>query len=337
MQLTSVNLGGLRFKPTPVGWLFVALILLGWIMAVNYNNNLLYMVTYVLFSLMLMALLLGVLNLRQVNLIGVTTHSAFVGERLHIQFNVVNEGFSAAEGVFLTQQHLDEKGKWVSESGDMVSLAPSSVQVLSLDSEVWRRGQIELTPPSLTSVYPIGLFAFYRPLKSELSEWVFPAPVGDYPLEDYLNQYSQQSGVEADEMQTIRPYQPSDSPSHINWKVYARSGEMVTCDYDGGVSVPSVVIDEEVLKNLALEERLSQLTKWVIEAENMGGEYGLKLKTSELDADKGLDHRQACLMALASYDSDSNPLDSNLTKSSAIQQAWSNMQSRFTSAKRAKV
>lgn len=302
MQVTATKLGRLRFKPTALGWVFLIMTLMGWVMSVNYNNNLLYMVVFVLLSLMLVSLILGWLNLHRIRLVGAKTKAAFAGEKLHTQLNVANDNFTVAEGVFAS---LSAKGGEV--DGDRVSIDSDSVQLLTIDPNTFQRGLFQVSPLSIASVYPIGLFVFYRPVLANLKEWVYPQSAGDYQLEDYLNQHSNQSGIEADEMQTLRTYQPSDSPSHINWKVYARSEELMTSDYDGGVSTPSVILDEEVIKELPLESRLSQLSKWIVEAEHLGGEYGLKLGKKVIAADKGSEHQTECLVALAEYQSSQNP------------------------------
>ncbi len=301
MQITSVKVGRLRFKPSALGWLFFMMILLGWVMSVNYNNNLLYMVVFTLISLMFVTLILGWLNMRAIRLIGINTSASFVGEKLKTQFNVSNGGFTRSEAIFANR--VAALGKHQGQFGARANIISNGIEVLDLDVDATKRGRVDLLPLSIASVYPIGLFVFSKPILSEVNEWVYPEPKGDYRLEDYLDKHTNQSGIEADEMQTLRPYQPSDSPSHINWKVYARSDELMTSDYDGGVSIPSVMFDDEAIKELDLEQRLSQLSKWLIEAEKMGGEYGLKLGGDIIPAGKGAEHHHKCLIALAQFKS----------------------------------
>ena len=47
------------------------------------------------------------------------------------------------------------------------------------------------------------------------------------------------------------------------------------------------------------EARLSRLTAWVIMADQLGMEYGLRLPGRELSPDQGPSHRSRCLEALA--------------------------------------
>ena len=47
------------------------------------------------------------------------------------------------------------------------------------------------------------------------------------------------------------------------------------------------------------EARLSRLTAWVLEAERLGLDYGLRLPHTEIAPDNGIAQRQRCLQALA--------------------------------------
>ena len=52
-----------------------------------------------------------------------------------------------------------------------------------------------------------------------------------------------------------------------------------------------------------LEQRLSRLCGWVLEAERSGANYGLRLPGTEIAPGRGELHRAACLQALALYQS----------------------------------
>jgi len=49
------------------------------------------------------------------------------------------------------------------------------------------------------------------------------------------------------------------------------------------------------------EERLSQLCRWVIDAERAGIQYGFSLPGLKLPPDNGLLHNRKCLEALALF------------------------------------
>ena len=50
---------------------------------------------------------------------------------------------------------------------------------------------------------------------------------------------------------------------------------------------------------LSPEDRLSRLTRWVVDAESAGLSYGLRLNSVTIDRASGASHRAECLQALA--------------------------------------
>ena len=54
-------------------------------------------------------------------------------------------------------------------------------------------------------------------------------------------------------------------------------------------------------RTLPLEQRLSQLTQWVLDCERQGETYSLRLPQRSLPAGHGMAQQRACLEALALY------------------------------------
>ena len=61
------------------------------------------------------------------------------------------------------------------------------------------------------------------------------------------------------------------------------------------------LFDFAQLTHLDTEARLSQLARWVVEAEAHGERYGVSLPGVLLPADRGPEHRHRCLAALAVF------------------------------------
>jgi uncharacterized protein (DUF58 family) len=61
------------------------------------------------------------------------------------------------------------------------------------------------------------------------------------------------------------------------------------------------LFDFRRLEHLAIEARLEQLARWVVDAETHGERYGLIVPPYELEPDSGPQHRHQCLAALAAY------------------------------------
>jgi uncharacterized protein (DUF58 family) len=61
-----------------------------------------------------------------------------------------------------------------------------------------------------------------------------------------------------------------------------------------------LMLDFDALpSSLGLEHRLSRLTRWVLDADASHIRYGLRLPNALIDLDRGAQHRDRCLTALA--------------------------------------
>jgi uncharacterized protein (DUF58 family) len=61
------------------------------------------------------------------------------------------------------------------------------------------------------------------------------------------------------------------------------------------------MFDFGALSNLQLETKLEQLARWVVDAEESGERYGLRLPDNYIKPDRGPEHRHRCLAALATF------------------------------------
>jgi uncharacterized protein (DUF58 family) len=61
-------------------------------------------------------------------------------------------------------------------------------------------------------------------------------------------------------------------------------------------------LDWDELAELDVEARLSQLARWVLEAEGRHLSYGLRLPGTRIAPSRGPTHQHACLKALALHD-----------------------------------
>jgi uncharacterized protein (DUF58 family) len=101
----------------------------------------------------------------------------------------------------------------------------------------------------------------------------------------------------------LRAYQAGIPLKHMAWKVLARGAEAAVRSYSGPAARPEW-LDWSMLGNMGAEARLSQLCRWVLDAERAGHTYGLRLPGAEIPPGRGPAHRSACLRALAGHPSE---------------------------------
>jgi uncharacterized protein (DUF58 family) len=106
------------------------------------------------------------------------------------------------------------------------------------------------------------------------------------------------SGV--DEWLGLRPFRDGDSPRQVDWKAYAREAPLLVKEYQPpGAELR--LFDFAAVPLADTEGRLSQLARWVVDAEAQGERYGLTLPGVRVAPERGPAHRHRCLSLLARF------------------------------------
>jgi uncharacterized protein (DUF58 family) len=105
---------------------------------------------------------------------------------------------------------------------------------------------------------------------------------------------------EGDDFAGVRPYILGESQRHIDWKAVARGQGLMTKQFSPEAS-GSLYLDLASAALAGLEDRLSQLALWVLEAERARRPYGLRLPSVEIAPSLGDLHFHRCLRTLALF------------------------------------
>lgn len=289
----TVTLTGRRIfiLPTPLGISFALVVLLMLAGAINYNNSLVFALTFLLTGLGLVSMLHCYRNLAGLQLAVTASEPAFAGQAVHFQLRLQSPA----------QARLSIR----------LSSADHGTEVLRVDVSpitVWlprgsrRRGRQTLGKLVVATRYPLGLFHCWSNVDSQATALVYPKPLGaDRPLPDAARRPHQDGdqGRGNDDFQGFRHYHPGDSPRHLNWKALAREQPPLTKTF-GGDRVEELWLDWDRLDG-DTELRLSQLCRWVLAADRNRACYGLRLPGREISLDSGDIQRQRCLTALAEF------------------------------------
>jgi uncharacterized protein (DUF58 family) len=99
----------------------------------------------------------------------------------------------------------------------------------------------------------------------------------------------------------LRKYHEGDSPRHVAWKAYARTHQLLSKQF-AGADTSSQWFDFREIEGGDVEQRLSILTRWIVETDRTLEDYGLRIPGAEFPPAHGETHRRQCLEALALFD-----------------------------------
>jgi uncharacterized protein (DUF58 family) len=281
--------------PTRHGFMFSLLLFVLLLAAINYENGLIYALTFWLASMAMISMLHTHRNLLGLKISAGPCAPVFAGETARFTLVLKNELAIPRQGLSVLVGK-NEVGRIDLEAGEQGSV--------TLPASTHRRGYMDIPPVELSTNYPIGLlYTWSRKIKLNHQCLVYPKPAPSRPIIGGIdNEQKRELGTraEGDDFVGVREYQFGDSPRHVDWKAAAR-GQGIQTKRFGGDARSIVWLDWDALEGIDTETRLSQLCRWVIDAEAEGMIYGLRLPGQQIKPASGEAHRHRCLEALALF------------------------------------
>ena len=161
---------------------------------------------------------------------------------------------------------------------------------------------------SAQTFFPLGTFRVWTVWRPAAQVLVWPAPeVPPPPLPGAQPAPGERGGapsLEAGEYDGVRPYRRGDPLQRVVWKKAAQalaagSDALVSRDTQPASARQSLWLAHDHTGLQDPEARLSRLTAWVLLADRLGLEYGLRLPAATVAPGSGSAQRLRCLEALA--------------------------------------
>jgi uncharacterized protein (DUF58 family) len=269
-----------------------------WYAAANQSNAPAYLLLFALASIFLISIPHTSSNLSGLIAKAESPKPVFAGSEVSLPIELVNQSRILRRGVHV--QVEDQTGS--QERADEVPGAGATRIVLRFPALT--RGEHPIDTICLTSAYPLGFVKAKRSIPARQHFLVYPKPAGDPKLPVNRNRHNRGSNQpevgEGDDFAGVRGYIPGESQRHIDWKAVARGQPMMTKQFTTETS-GALFLDFTAARFANVEQRLSQLTLWVIEAERSRRPYGLHLPGLEIQPSLGDSHFHRCLRALALF------------------------------------
>ena len=284
----------LYILPTRAGLAFAGLLLLMLIAGMNYANSLALFLTFLLGAFALVVMQQCHRNLLGTEVTSCLAPAVFAGGTGAVHVTLASGGGEARPRL---------EGALAEGALSVASLPAGGRRRLELPLPATARGIVRLERVRLATAYPFGLFRAWTWMHTPIEMLVYPRPRGALPMPGYAGRRSgtrSLPGAGADEWAGLRPFRDGDSPRQVDWKAYAREAPLLVKEYAQGESELRM-FEFASLAPRDVETRLSQLARWVVDAEARGERYGLILPALRLAPDRGPAHRHRCLAALATF------------------------------------
>ncbi|HEX7062470.1 MAG TPA: DUF58 domain-containing protein [Woeseiaceae bacterium] len=284
--------------PTGVGLVFALMAFAMLLGSMNYNNNLSFALTFLLVSLGFVSMHQCQRNLVDLEIGFAGVDPVFAGRSLEFRIAVTNHARNPRHGLRLFADGT---------ATEVIDLEPGESRVCPLSVATTRRGRVRLARFGIRSLYPFELFRAWAWLHMDLEGLVYPRPAEDAappPPARTEHGHRQHDARGEEDFAGFRRFQAGDSPRHVAWKAFARSGELYSKQF-AGADTSSQWLDFDGIPGADTERRLAVLARWIVDADRTHRDYGLRLPGTEFPPAHGDAHRHRCLEALALFDAPS--------------------------------
>jgi uncharacterized protein (DUF58 family) len=279
--------------PSAAGFVFLFLLLALLLAGVNYENNLVFALTFLLAGLFVVAILHTYANLAGLRLAGAAGAPVFAGERAAFSVRLRDQDGRCHDAVELAWGDADEAS---------VRVAPGGEGTGTLYVRAPRRGWLDPGRLRLRTYYPLGLLRAWSWIDLDLACVVYPRPAagGALPLDrGRADEGFATHEPGAEDFSGFRDYVPGDPLRHVAWKTLAKGQPLQTREYVAYAD-RAVWLDWEQTRGRGSdEERLSLLCRWVLDLHAQRAEFGLALPGVRIEPASGDAHRERALTALA--------------------------------------
>lgn len=292
---TRLRSGRIYILPTGVGLVFALMTFVMLLGSMNYNNNLSFVLTFLLAGLGFISMHQCQRNLIDLEMGFAGVEPVFAGQSAEFRIAVTNNAKNWRYDLRLFS------GEVRSEARD---LAPGDSHIFHLELPTKRRGRIALQRFGIRTLFPFELFRAWAWLHMDLQGLVYPHPADNAPEPpptQSAHGHRQHDARGEEDFAGFRQFHDGDSPRHVAWKAYARSGELLSKQF-AGADTSSQWFDFDKVDADDVEERLSALTRWIVDADRTHRDYGLRVPGVEIPPAHGDAHRHLCLKSLALFD-----------------------------------
>lgn len=300
----ALTQGNVYILPTGPGWMLALTLLVLLIASINFQLNLGYLFTFMLAGSAVIGMHICHATLRGLTLHLKQPQPQFMGGSATLEVQLSSQRTTPRYGIGVA---VHEPDSLTAHHWAWTDVPAQGQTVVHVAFQPQRRGLHALPTLTAETRFPLGTFrvwTYWRPaaqlLVYPLPETPAPPlPVGEPRAAGKGSATTQGIG----EFDGVRAYRRGDPLKLVVWKKAAKSlgtGSDDLVSRDAQQSQRQELWLDVAKANLPdLEARVSRVTAWVLQADRLGLDYGLRVPGREIAPASGAGHRLQCLEALA--------------------------------------
>lgn len=301
LVLTQKNVYIMPSKP---GWMLALTLLVLLIASINYQLNLGYLLTFLLAGSAVIGMHICHATLRGLSLQLLPPEAQFMGHDVRLDISLANAKKSTRYSIGMS---VLGSTHWA--WSDVPAQGSSTIQIGFMPHQ---RGLHSVPALTAETRFPLGTFRVWCVWRPAAQVLIYPAPEASPPPlppsepRGAGNQLTRQRS--SGEFDGVRAYQRGDPLKLVVWKKAAKaiangSDELISRD-NQQAQRNELWLDyaQTGLRSDAgryTEAQLSRLCAWILQAEKLEVDYGLRLPGLEIPPNHGQAHQIRCLEALA--------------------------------------
>ncbi|MEO7159108.1 MAG: DUF58 domain-containing protein [Polaromonas sp.] len=295
--------------PTRPGLMLGLTLLVLLVASINYQLNLGYLLTFLLAGTTLVGMHVCHGTLRGLAMNLIAPHANYAGASTAFDIKLTNARRSVRHGIglsVLNPREVDAK-KGSERHWAWTDVPAQGSSVVQVAFTPIRRGLHRLPTLTAETRFPLGTFRVWTVWRPAAQVMVYPAPELNPPPLPPGEPRTPGAGAAAraqgsGEFDGVRAYRRGDPLKNVLWKKAAKAddqGHGLVVRDSQQTQRQELWLDIRQAGPLEMEHKLSRLCAWVLQADRLGLDYGLRLPSLEIQPASGEAHKRRCLEALA--------------------------------------
>jgi len=293
---TTLGIRRIFVIPTKMSALLLITLAVLLLMAINFQNSLIYALAFWLLALIVITIFFTYRNLSGVTIKAIQSRACFAGEKAVFELEISCPENQKKSAISLGWKHQDLA---------TINLQEHHNVSVKLSHSTKLRGKFKPERVNIFTTYPVGLVVAWSYALLDMESIVYPKPILQESIEEGQGigddaETGQEIARGSTDFSGIREYQAGDSPKHIHWGAYAKTGKAYTKTFVDYAN-QDLWLDWDSLTLTGVEVKLSHLCAKVLQYHQEQQVYGLKIPGKTIQPASGEAHKTICLTALALF------------------------------------